>query len=57
LPTGLWCKGAVLNGVCTDGEVIGAAKFDIEDMHSMVAQILEECRQSAWKLVVNLVVN
>jgi hypothetical protein len=42
-----------LSGVCPDGEVIAAGKFDIQDMHSMVAQIFQECRQSAWKLVVN----
>jgi len=42
-----------LSGVCPDGEVIAAGKFDIQDMHSMVAQILQGCRQSAWKFRVS----
>jgi hypothetical protein len=42
-----------LSGVCPDGEVIDPGKFDVEHVHRMVAQILKECRQSAWKLVVN----
>ena len=45
--------GLFPSGVCPDGEVIAAGKFDIQDMHSVVAQILQECRRSAWKLVVN----
>ena len=42
-----------LSGVCPDGEVIDPGKFEVERVHSMVAQILKEYRQSAWKLVVN----
>jgi len=49
----LWRSRAVLTSICPDGEVIGAGKFDIQNMPVMVAQILQECRQNASSFAVS----